>query len=125
LVQEYLADIDSADVCEQYLRIERAVLNEGSAELNMIIPALPGATCHRSRWGISPDREIDEALAYYMLLCYGSKMGREPETYRAVGAVPTHDNEPGFTFVVEGGKRALFLTNLKAYLGCTRDVGGR
>lgn len=128
LVQEYLLDIDTVDVCEQYLRIERALMNHWAVKLNTVIPNLPGATCRVSRWGVSPDWEIDENLAVGLLRCYSAKMGREEEYYRHVTSFPV-DVKNGlgqhYTYIPQIKSRDEFLVNLKAYLGCTIRNEGR
>lgn len=126
LVREYIDDVDSLDVCEQYERIERAILNRESRALNVVVPSLPGATCRMSRWGISPDRDLDEDLAYGVLLCYGARMGLEAETYGLLSYWSVDEsNTREITSMPDDQDRAIFLANLKDYLGCTKSAGKR
>lgn len=115
----FMMGFDTLGPCERYRRIEIALHTESPPYSNRVISRLQDTSCPFSRWGISRDPRVEEELAYHLLVCYQSRMGKAWEDDEVVYRISQRKADIERDALTAVHKRSEFLSDLKTFLGCT------
>lgn len=117
-LRRFMADFDSLRPCERYLRIENALRSLQPPYSNRVISKYPDTACPFSRWGISRDPRVEEEMAYHLLVCYASRMGKKWEGEDVVYRISRRRAENERDALTAVHRQSEFLSDLKILLGC-------